>query len=153
MIVVIVQQWWYPVHIPDPCSKTLKHINNNNGISWVEQGNSHIAQVQATLLHYLRLTIWVSLVGKMMVMSHKTHAPPVHHHKCSRLWSCSPSPSNTGILSQPLSLQYGYHKYERQWFIITSVQGHGHVTQVPATQVPYHNLLDYSMDITNVQTL
>ena len=87
-----------------------------------------------------------------MVMNRKTHAALVHNHKCSRLWSCSPSLSNTGILSQPLSLQYEYHKYERQWFIITSVQGHGHVAQVPATQVHYHNFLDYSMDITNVQS-
>ena len=83
-----------------------------------------------------------------MVMHYKTHAALVHYHKCTRPWSCSPSISNTGTLSQLLRLQYRYHECEKQWscttrlmqrwFIITTVQNYGHVARDPRKLVHNH---------------
>ena len=118
----IVQQWWYPMHIPDPWSRTSKRTNNNCGISWAEQGNSHIAQVQATLLHYHDFLDW-----------------QYGYHECKRQWSCTARPMQQlfiirsvqgyGHVARVRATLVYYHDFLDYSMDITSVQGHGHVAR------------------------
>ena len=69
----IVQQWWYPVHIPDPWSRTSKHT-------------------YAAIVHYQKCSrLWsCSLSTSNAGTLSRLLRLQYEYHKCTKLWSCSP---------------------------------------------------------------